>query len=149
MAIVFEDIFRPRNMPMRHSWDEDTDKKKFYRYVDRYGQHIDEQVYYLVKETPCGWWIRHSWDYREEYKKWIKKKAYRKFACETKEEALESFKARKNRQIWILERQLQDAKRALRFAINKENIHNREFEDFIEKDEMDLTETVHLTKKAS
>lgn len=140
---LFENFEVLRVPPKLYQEDEGiSDKKKFYRYEDRYGQSIDELVFYLVKETPCGWWIRRSWDYREEYKRWIKKDALRSYACETKEQAMESFKARKRRQIQILKRQLADAKIALRFAKNKENIHNREFEDFITKDEMDLTKKV-------
>lgn len=77
--------------------------------------------YSVTKETSCGWWIGgNDWlKYKASDfcayspKKWISKTARKRFAYPTKEEALVNFKARKQRQIGIVEDQLERAKEAL------------------------------------
>ena|SRR5579859_1185210 len=66
-------------------------------------------AYLVIKETPCGCWI--AWGYGD--KKFVNLKANKKFAHLTPEEAMESFKARKKRQIAILRGQLLRAEAAL------------------------------------
>lgn len=84
---------------------------KFYRYDDTVyadiGVRVNKFEYELIRETPKGYWINA---YGE---KWISKTAKKRFAYPTEEEALESFKARKKRQIEILEYQLRNARMAL------------------------------------
>lgn len=97
---------------------------KAYRYVDtlhssgseEYGFSLYITVYLLeyqiVKETPRGIWI-------EEYigkKRFVNLSARKKFACVSKEDALISFRKRKERQIRILENQLRFAKEALLYS---------------------------------
>ena len=99
---------------------------KFYRYIEvsyESGVQLDVKEYKLVRETPKGYWIIDDlWHYDEEsvetYKKWVSKTARKRWAYPTIEEALTSFKARKNRQIRILTHQLKGAKVALKLAEN-------------------------------
>jgi hypothetical protein len=111
--------------------------KKFYRYTEYSSSEtfmsIDEEVYYFINETPCGYWIKHSWDELGKFKRWINKKSHRKFACESKVEAFNSFKARKRQQVRILEGQLRNAKMALRLAEQHRKITPKEFKDFLTK----------------
>lgn len=61
--------------------------------------------YLVLKHTPCGVWIE---DY-PGHKKFVRKDAKKQWACDTIEKALESFYARKRRQIQILKDKLQKA----------------------------------------
>ena len=74
---------------------------------------IDLSEYSVIKETPCGYWIpRYSTSYyRDDEKRWVSNCTRKRFAYPTKEEALKSFVARKNRQVKILTAQLDTAKR--------------------------------------
>jgi hypothetical protein len=72
--------------------------------------HLSE--YRIIKRTPKGAWIELFPSFGEE-RKFVLLTARKKFACETKEEALESFLARKTRQIRILEAQLTKARACL------------------------------------
>jgi len=89
---------------------------------DEYGDYIpgssilkvELREYGIIKRTPKGAWIDYYGD-----KKFVLLTARKKFACNTIEEAKESFVARKNRQLQILEAQLNKCKSALRI-IDKE-----------------------------
>ena len=63
-------------------------------------------------------------------KKWLNKKAYIIWAWPTKKEALNSFIIRKQRQIEILERQLENTKVALRKA---ENLKKEEYKELLKQ----------------
>ena len=89
---------------------------KFYRYENLYsniGVRVDLLEFYLIKETAKGYWIKHQWDVKEEYKRWVSKNGKKRFAYPTKEEALYNFKKRKERQIKILQSLLNNTKMAL------------------------------------
>lgn len=73
--------------------------------------------YPVLRTTAKGVWIDMAW----EGEKFILLRARKKFACATKEEALESFLARKERQVSILSRQLKNAQKALQ--LGKEMSH--------------------------
>ena len=110
----------------------------FYRYIDemRCGCAITEwggEDYYttgpylrlirypVIKRTPCGAWICMGVFLGGEpfdcsHKRFVNLKATKRFACETEEEALYSFMARKTRQISILTRQLRQAQEAFSLA---------------------------------
>lgn len=95
---------------------------KFYRFEDErtvYGIKVRERVFDLVKETPCGYWIKLFSCFDD--KKWITKTARNRFAFPTRKEALENFRARKRRQIQILTAQLDNAKTSLMIAEEKLN----------------------------
>jgi hypothetical protein len=79
-----------------------------------YQLKVNLHKYQIIKETPKGVWIKRN--YIKD--KFILLTAKKKFACRTKEEALESFIARKNRQIEILSGQLEIAKLAKKYAEN-------------------------------
>lgn len=87
---------------------------EFYRYEDIVTDLDEVQIrlrtFQLIKETPFGYWIA----YVRGRKKWMKKLSHRKYACLTKVEAMESFIARKKKQILILKAQLNVAEIALR-----------------------------------
>ena len=107
-----------------------AERLKFYRYEDvQYedGPRIMERLYYLVRETPCGYWISTRRHYNEadegewffnidERKRWVSKTSIKRWAYPTKEEAMANFKARKRRQIDILEYRLIRAKKSLQRA---------------------------------
>lgn len=92
----------------------------WYRYEDRHyapianadGDFADgpgsvrvEEVRAVVSRvTPCGVWL--------EWVGWVKKDATRRRFCPTREEAMESFLARKSRQAGILRRRAADAEMA-------------------------------------
>lgn len=72
----------------------------------------------ITKRTPCGAWINVYDD-----KKFVNLKAHKKYASETKEEAITAFVRRKERQISILSSRLSQAKAALSHGlavVNKE-----------------------------
>ena len=72
---------------------------------------VNKHQYAITKRTPKGAWIKYGFD-----KKFVLLTARKKYACLTSEEALESFKARKQRQIAILDNNIRNAKRALQLA---------------------------------
>lgn len=89
----------------------------YYRYVDRlttYGVNVYCYEYEVIKQTPKGVWIETL----VGNKRFVKTEARKRFACPTKEEALESFKARKTRQARILKAQLRNVEMALDIANN-------------------------------
>ena len=76
-----------------------------------------ERRFEITKRTPCGAWIfLHGWN---DEKKFVNLKATKKYACETIEDARQSFIARKKRQIRILTARLNDANDFLIIAQNK------------------------------
>lgn len=83
--------------------------------LDLYGTtqpSLSLDKYRVLKRTPKGAWI----EYRGSEKFVLLSAANKRFACETETEALESFKARKLRQIRILNGQLKRAKEDLDLA---------------------------------
>lgn len=106
---------------------------KLYRYQEHHYASMDEydnshysytdvslQEYRVIKETKCGAWIRpYQFTHFSEYKKFVNLKARKKFACISEESALESFIARKTRQISILQAQALRARLALSVGVNK------------------------------
>lgn len=121
--------------------------KEFYRYYDTpgyydyYGVNINMETLYLVKETLKGYWISYDLNYSENKphfighrKRWISKTSRKRFAYPTKEEAIESFTARKRRQVAILTGQLERAKIAWAEASDRLQPINQEAK--------------HLTKEA-
>jgi len=82
---------------------------RLYRY-DSYGQNYTcLREFEVEKETPCGYWIREDFggDCQSMQTRWMSKEARRPYARMTKDDALEHFKRRKQRQIEILQGQLQ------------------------------------------
>ena len=69
--------------------------------------------FFVLSETKTGAWIEL---YSGSGKRFVKYDARKKFACRTKEEALESYYARKRRQVRILRAQLQRAETALKLT---------------------------------
>jgi hypothetical protein len=95
---------------------------KYYRYEDSRttnGIHVYFREFDVIKETPRGVWI-------DIYgaKRFVLKEARKRYACPSKEEAKESFKARKTRQIKILTKQLENAKRALESVDETEDVND-------------------------
>jgi pyruvate/2-oxoacid:ferredoxin oxidoreductase beta subunit len=94
---------------------------EFYRYTDSHDAnditYLDLSVYYLLRETPCGYWIFPRWansdKTKEKYKKWVPKKSKKRFAYPTKKEAINNFKRRKEMQIWWAEYNIRRARSAL------------------------------------
>jgi hypothetical protein len=92
-----------------------------YRYYDHWTGTDRVDVYlhsfYVYKETPNGWWIN---DYGK--KRWVSKTSRKKFAYPTIEQAKESFKYRKERQMKILDSQIKKARLALLAPLPNEYI---------------------------
>lgn len=107
---------------------------KFYRYerlaswFNFYPTELQLVEFDLVKETPCGYWIKQSsWLFYDLPNKWVSKTGRKRYAYPTKEEALKSFFFKKKRQIKILQTQLDFAKNDLKIAesmMNKESVSN-------------------------
>jgi len=74
---------------------------------------VVEITFKMVRETPCGYWIK---EFITEH--WVSKPSRKRFAYPTQNEAMVNFKARKTRQIGILSRQLERAKIALTYVQN-------------------------------
>jgi hypothetical protein len=95
------------------------EEMKLYRYeaskVYDYLPDLRLKEYEVIKETPCGAWIRLLDGVY--IKKFVNLKARKKYACLTIEDALESFIRRKKRQILILKHQLEMAESGLRQAV--------------------------------
>lgn len=91
---------------------EDSDVRDY-----PWNRHKKPQEYLILKRTPCGVWIDLGW---RSDKKFVNLKAHKKWACETKAQAYESYAARKRRQIKILQAQVEAAEDLLRIASNKE-----------------------------
>jgi len=111
---------------------------KLYRYYDvQYSAGCDEcgndlgagrvgvslMEFDVVSETRCGVWIMTGYWFGapgekppKNCLKFVNMEANKKYACRTKEEAKESFIARKRRQISILSAQIKRAEKAL-FAV--------------------------------
>jgi len=119
--------------------------KMFYRYVDTesggYYLDVDGDMtpsgittisvdlieYRVVKETPKGFWIQeYLGPFWSSDKKWISN--HSKFAWDTKEKALKSFKLRKKSQIKIYNKRLNSAKTALKMA--EEGLPERSIRQF-------------------
>lgn len=99
----------------------------FYRYETetRYLRNGEETTVtlwhcYLQKETPCGYWIIGG---PRMKRRWISKTATKRYAYPTEKQALDSLLKRKQRQVEIMERRLEEAKRQLNAALEfaKEN----------------------------
>ena len=82
---------------------------------------VEESRYKVLSETQCGYWIViYAFDIDDrKNRKWVSKTAKKRYAYPTKNEAMISFKARKNRQIKILTNQLNNVKSVLRSVENR------------------------------
>ena len=83
--------------------------------------HVTELKFKVLKYTPQGVWVHVPF----QGKKWVKREARKRFACPTREEALESFEARKNAQIRILETRIHYARIAISRAQTVSAMHAR------------------------
>ena len=92
------------------------------------------QEYEVAKETPSGFWLTmcrqtpSSFERNKKYiwKKWVSKDSRKRFAYPTKKEALESFLARKRKQLFHAEQTVKDVNGAIKLAesVDLENIEN-------------------------
>lgn len=86
--------------------------RKFYRFQEtRYSGGVimlRKSEFAVVKDTECGVWL-------DVYgqRRFCRTDARKRFACPTEQEALESYHARKRRQVRILRAQLASAEAAL------------------------------------
>lgn len=95
--------------------------KILYRYEDPYNYDdikIRLNEYEIIKETPCGYWIKKKSMYG--HKKWMAKKTKHPYAFFSKEEALDSYIARKRSQLCIVEGQKRNAEYFLSIALEKD-----------------------------
>lgn len=121
---------------------ETTGARVYYRYEERIFGSMDEfnqkinvesgrlilHHFSVIKETPCGVWIKlYSDNINGICKKFILTNARKKYACPTIEEARESFMARKQRQIIIYKQKLERARIAL--SLMKEELRRLGIEE--------------------
>jgi len=83
-----------------------------------YDLKVELHKYRITRRTPKGAWISLSGFPGHE--KFVLLDARKKFACETGEDAMESFRRRKQKQAKILEGQLKRVQWALKLADNME-----------------------------
>lgn len=81
---------------------------EWYRYGN-IGSYIYLGEYKVIKVTPKGVWIKECYD----KDRFILRSSVKRFACPTKELAMVSFVKRKERQLVILESQINNVKEAL------------------------------------
>lgn len=87
---------------------------ELYRFESYPGQQaISLEKYDVIKETPAGYWIA-DWQVRKG-KRWVAKTGFKRFAYVSKEEAADSFIARKNRYLRIQQARLESTKESLEF----------------------------------
>lgn len=96
----------------------------FYRYYSNRGR-VSLEKFYLVKQTPAGYWIKHQYAWSGDKDKWISNNSAKCLAYPTKKEAMQNFIARKNRQIKILKARLFEAEADYRWA--KTGTRNKPF----------------------
>jgi hypothetical protein len=105
----------------------DPSYERWYRYeIVRYSNGVDEfddplpghsvavevRDFMVLRHTPKGVWIE-TW---AGDKRFVLKDARKRYACPTKEEALDSFIARQRRRVSILEAQAQDSRIGMQIA---------------------------------
>lgn len=76
--------------------------------------------YRVVKKTPKGAWVAESygpliWSGKPRF---VLDESTKRFACPTLAEALDSFMARKRKQIRLMSRRIDDAEEAMRLALS-------------------------------
>ncbi len=84
-----------------------------FRYEDWPGGYTPQLILIkvrVVKETPCGHWVKSPCD---ERKRWVSKTTLKRFCYPTKDEAFLSFRCRKGRQIQILQNRLKFAEASI------------------------------------
>lgn len=88
-----------------------------YRLADfRYGDgdlRLEVQVFHPIKETDCGYWVVTEWEAQHDWSRpkprWVSKTSTRRYCYPSLEEALNSYKIRKHRQVMHLAHQLDRA----------------------------------------
>lgn len=126
--------YQPVKIEEASKKDQNDPRMKFYRYVARSGYwggtYLHEDIWFLDKETKCGWWIvQNNWKGEIIARKWVSSSARKRFAYPTKEEALNSLYHRKKRQIQFLEHNMAVAKAVVRY-FNEKNKENQPVSKF-------------------
>ena len=91
-----------------------------YRYHDyKFGEKVtvEEHIFKIVRKTPSGFWIQDIEGYDKE--RWVAdvdKGSRKRYAYRDKKRAIDSFEARKRKQVSILASKLSKAKEALKMA---------------------------------
>jgi len=76
--------------------------------------YVSTVPFRVLRETPKGVWLEDGGAFGG--KRFVLRDARKRFACPTQEEALESFRARKQRQLKILQAQVRHVETVLRMA---------------------------------
>ena len=119
---------------------------QFYRYEDHETSSVDEfgdvihkvvpnptvrlYTYNLHKETPKGYWIGYGYyapNMLRGNSRWVSKTGLKRYAYPTKEEALENFIKRREKQIKILKYRVWSAEIALKEAQSLKTKLEKEF----------------------
>lgn len=101
-----------------------------YRYIDTttsrgYGFML--QRYHILRETPCGYWFVHlyektfSTEHKELSKRWVSKSSRRRFCYPTKEEAWQSYRARKWHHLARLDEQIKNIRAVVNVIEHQQN----------------------------
>lgn len=97
-----------------HAWDYEYETIAHSRVV------VNLREFDVLKNTPCGVWLDVFGT-----KRFVKTKARKRWACPTKEEARESFLARKGKQKRILNSQLDRVERAIQIITKMEKADDK------------------------
>ena len=82
----------------------------------------------ILKETPCGYWIKF-WN-GPKYKRFVLKEGTKRYALADKKDALESYYARKRKQLEILTAQCERAKLALNLTLDSPGFEDSTKDDW-------------------
>lgn len=105
---------------------QSSDRVVWYRYEDRlsgddWGTYVNVNLrqFEVVRETPKGVWLR-LYEYSDMSPlRFVLRESRKRYACPTKEQAMESFLARKRKQMRILKQKLQHVEEAIQIAEGK------------------------------
>lgn len=90
--------------------------RQSYASSDEYGDYyssrsvVELTAYRIHKLTPCGWTLDI---YTGARRRFVSRETYKRFALPTVDEAIESFVARQNRRIAIMQARITESERAI------------------------------------
>lgn len=89
---------------------------KLYRYQEEFYAEghikINKHVFAVIKETPKGYWIRDL----KYNKRWVSQEGRKAYARADYKDAFNDFKARKNKQLAILNARVKSTKKIINMA---------------------------------
>lgn len=100
--------------------------------ADEFGDHaytyvrVQVSEYLVIRHTAKGVWLEDGW-HPPRGRRFVLRDARKRFACPTREEAFDSFRARKERQAKILRAQLKHVEDALAMVNTVDNLRSTNY----------------------